>query len=100
MRSTEAIAENGFEEHLSEDILERRYGEFAIDGDDTDRKWRSICLEAVRYMEGWTNIKRIPKGPHNDAELQKYFASKPAIVQRLKQIEEDGSRPPQTSRWW
>jgi hypothetical protein len=89
------------QDHLSPEILQKRYGNFGVDGDnDLDRRWRTICLQAVKYMDGWTNIVRVPDGAHNDAELQKYFESKPEIAQRLSEIEKENSRPPQTSRWW
>jgi hypothetical protein len=89
------------EDYLSAEILETHYGDFGVNGDDDlDRRWRSICLQAVRYMDSWTNIKRVPNGAHNDAELQRYFDSRPAIVERLKEIEKDNSRPAQTSKWW
>lgn len=97
---SEVIA-NATQDHLSPEILQKRYGDFGVNGDgDMDRRWRTICLQAVRYMDGWTNIRRVPDGAYNDAELQKYLESKPAIVERLKQIERENSRPPQTSRWW
>jgi len=73
------------EQHLSADALERRYGSFGVDhdGDDLDRRWRSICLQATNYMDGWTNIKRIDRGPWNKAELDAYFASRLELARRL-----------------
>jgi len=87
------------EDHLSSDILQKRYGNFGVNG-DRERRLYSICLHAVEYMEGWTNIERVPGGAHNETELQKYFASEPAILQRLEEIEKNNSRPAQTSRFW
>jgi hypothetical protein len=95
------VAAKAAQNHLSANVLQERYGNFGVDGDDDlDRRWRSICLQAVRYMDGWTNIKRVPNGAHNDAELKKYFDARPEILQRLKEIEKENSRPAQTSRWW
>lgn len=73
-----------FAEHLSADALQKRYGDFGVDdeGDDLDRRWYSICLQAVRYMDGWTNIKRIPDGSHNQVELEKYFQSRLEFARR------------------
>ena len=73
------------EQHLSADALERRYGSFGVDGDgdDLDRRWRSICLQATTYMDGWTNIKRIAGGPWNKAELEAYFVSRLELARRL-----------------
>lgn len=73
------------EQHLSAEALERRYGSFGVDGDgdDLDRKWRSICLQATNYMDGWTNIKRIAGGPWNEAELGAYVASRLELARRL-----------------
>ncbi len=34
-------------------------------------------------MDGWTNIKRIAKGPWNEAELGGYFASRLELARRL-----------------
>jgi ankyrin repeat protein len=82
------------EQHLSADALERRYGSFGVadDGDDLDRRWRSICLQATNYMDGWTNVKRIAGGPWNEAELGAYFASRLELARRL--AGESGSPQP------
>jgi ankyrin repeat protein len=64
------IAEE-LENHLADDFLEQRYGEFDAD----DRKWQSICFHGAKYMERWTNIKRVPQGPYNEAEFQNVVAS-------------------------
>lgn len=83
----EAIAK-ATEDHLSSDIMQQRYGNFGVDDDgDWERRLYSICLHAVKYIEARTNLRRVPHGAHNEEELNKYFASKPAIVQRLKEIE-------------
>jgi hypothetical protein len=88
------VIEKATEDQLSADILQQRYGNFGVDGDsDWERRLYSICLHAVNYMDGWTNIKRVPGGAHNDAELEKYFASRPEIVRRLKEIEKENARP-------
>jgi len=82
------------EDHLSGDILQQRYGNFGVNRDgDWERRVYSICLQAVKYMRGWTDIemRRVPNGAWNDLELNRYFASKPAIVRRLKEI--DDARP-------
>jgi hypothetical protein len=75
------VIANATEEHLLGDIWHDRYG------------YRSIWLQAVRYMKGWTDIeiRGVPDGAWNDLELNRYFASRPAIVQRLKEI--DDARP-------
>jgi hypothetical protein len=76
------------QDHLSSDILQQRYGNFGVDGDDDgERRLYSICLDAIKYLERRTNLKRVPDGAHNQEELNRYFASKPAIVLRLKEIE-------------
>jgi ankyrin repeat protein len=58
------IAEE-IENHFADDFLEQRYGDLDAD----DRKWQSICFHGAKYMERWTNIKRVPRGPFNEAEL-------------------------------
>jgi ankyrin repeat protein len=79
----EVIA-NAAEEHLSVGALEKRYGNFGVNDDgDFDRKWRSICLQAVRYMDSWKNFKRVPDGPYNQAELTRYFNSRLALARSL-----------------
>jgi ankyrin repeat protein len=84
--------DNAVKEHLSASVLQARYGDFGVEGDsDLDRRWRSICLQAARYMDSWTNIKRVPDGPYNQAELKKYFDSKLELALRFKEAKTEGS---------
>jgi ankyrin repeat protein len=84
--------DNAVKEHLSASVLQARYGDFGVEGDsDLDRRWRSICLQAARYMDNWTNIKRVPDGPYNQAELKKYFDSKLELARRFKETKTEGS---------
>jgi hypothetical protein len=75
------------EDHISADLLQQRYGSFWVDGDqDWERRWYSICLHAVTYIDGWTILKRVPRDTYY-ADISSYFASKPEIVQRLRELE-------------
>lgn len=72
------------EEHLSSDALMKRYGNFGMsEASDMDRKWTSVCVHAVQYMDNWTNIKRVPRGPYNDDELKSYVDSRLELARRL-----------------
>jgi ankyrin repeat protein len=77
--------ENLVREILSDDVLANLYTSFEPD----DRKWRSICFHCVKYMEGRSDIRRVPGGAHNREELRKYFLSKPDLIERLKEIRKD-----------
>jgi len=77
------FVERAVSDHLSAEILQARYGNFGVDEDsDWERRWYSICLQAARYIDGWTNVKRVPDGPHNTAELKKYFESRLEVARR------------------
>lgn len=79
--------ENAVNEHLSTDILQAHYGDFGVEEDsDWGRRWYSICLQAASYIDSWTNIKRVPDGPYNEAELKKYFDSRLGVARRLSEV--------------
>lgn len=72
---------------ISEPILESKYAAFrAKCGDEIERRWYSICWLAVRYLEASAPIQTVPKGDY-EGSLNTYFASRPSIVERLKEIE-------------
>jgi uncharacterized protein len=79
------VTEKLVHEILSDDVLANLYPNFQPD----ERKWTSICYHSAKYMEGQSNIKRVPGGAHNRAELRKYFLSKPELIERLKEIKKD-----------
>jgi ankyrin repeat protein len=92
LKRVRAAVGNAVNEHLSADILQARYGDFAVDGDsDWGRRWYSICLQAARYMDGWANFKRVPDGPYNEAELKKYFESRLEFARHLAETRAEGS---------
>lgn len=81
------IIERAIEDCISSDVLQRRYGNFSVGGDqDWNCHWYLIYLHAINYLINWTNLKRVPQTP-SDADLTKYFLSNPASAQRLKEIE-------------
>jgi ankyrin repeat protein len=87
LKRVRKVIENAVNEHLSADILQARYGDFGVEEDsDWGRRWYSICLQAARYIDGWTNIKRVPDGPYNEAELKKYFDSRLDVARRLSEV--------------
>jgi len=84
--------------HISAAVLQKSYGNFGVSGDDDlDRRWRSICLQTVRYMDSWTNFKRIPDGPYNQAELKKYFESRLELARSRKGVEQESAHPGRTT---
>lgn len=84
LASIRDVIANAADEHISVDALEQRYGKFGVSDEGDPDRWCSICLQAVRYMDGWTNIKRVPGGP-TDAELKEYFNSRLEIARRSKE---------------
>jgi ankyrin repeat protein len=92
LKRVRKVIENAVNEHLSADILQARYGDFGVEEDsDWERRWYSICLQAARYIDGWTNIKRVPDGSHNQAELKKYFNARLEVARHLAEIKTGGS---------
>src|SRR5713101_6970060 len=101
LKRVRSAIENAIDEHLSARVLQARYGDFGVEEDsDWKRRWYSICLHATRYIDGWTNIRRVPDGPYNEAELTKYFDSRLDLARRLSQAkteipDESGSKAAQ-----
>jgi hypothetical protein len=91
LKRVRGAVDNAVKEHLSADVLQARYGDFGVEGDsDWGRRWYSICLQAARYMDGWTNIKRVPDGPYNETELKKYFESRLELARHLTETKAQG----------
>ncbi len=64
------VVAKAIKDHIPDEILRERYGSF----DEIDRMWRSICFHGAKYMEGWTNIRRVTGGAFYQAELLKLVA--------------------------
>jgi ankyrin repeat protein len=92
LKQVSGFIDKAVKEHLSAELLQARYGDFGVEDDsDWGRRWYSICYQAAKYMDGWTNVKRVSGGPFNEAELKRYFESRLALARQLKETGAEGS---------